>query len=256
MKLVFQSAMVLGALLLSTVLPESPHAMAVPLPPTQVSPQSGTQLTAFTATTLTWSYPAASAIKQVQLQVNPFQNDGASVNLILDANCCANGNFNLPAPPAWYGMLPDMTYTWKMRGSEATTSIDASSPTWGPWTEPGFTFRTPKSLTTDVSPLTPANGTSANTTPTLVWKSVNEALFYYEVQVSTDENFDTNPATAKASVYWNLVHGGVTNPPNSYTVPASSPLISGKTYFWRVRPRIQGDGTPTQWSNAFQLRVS
>ena len=253
MKSVLLSAAALAALLLSTVIPESQRAMAVPLPPKQEAPNSGTRLDTF-GTTLRWSYPAGSPTKQVQLQVAPFNNDGAAIDLILDA--ATVNSFNIPAPPDWFGMLPDITYTWKMRGSEATTPIDATSPSWGPWTEPGFTFRTPKVLTTDVFPLTPANGTSSNTTPTLVWKSVNEALFYYEVQVSTDDNFDTNPATAKASVYWNLVHGGVTNPPNSYAVPASSPLISGKTYYWRVRPRVQGDGTPMQWSNVFQFRAS
>ncbi len=253
MKFVLKSAILLGGLL-CTLIPESPAAMAVPLPPILGSPATGTRLETF-ATTLRWSYAPTSTIKQVQLQVAPFNNDGAAIDLILDANCCTGGRFEIPAPPDWYGMLPDMTYTWKMRGSEATTPIDASNLSWGPWTEPGFTFRTPKSLSTDVFPLTPPNGTSTNTTPTLVWKSVNDALFYYEVQVSTDENFDTNPATAKASVYWNLVHGGVTDPPNSYAIPAASPLTSGKTYYWRVRPRIQGDGAPMRWSNSFQVRV-
>lgn len=243
------------ALLLATVAfgaTERPQRVdAVPFPPTMTTPNNGTVLQTF-GTTLRWTYPTGSVTRQVHLQVVPFNNDGAAIDVILDAS---NPSFNLPAPPDWYGMLPDISYTWRLRGSEASTSIGVDDPSWGPWAPVPFTFRTPKVTSADAFPLTPANGTSSTTTPTLVWKVVNEVLFYFEVQLSADPNFNTDPATATASVYWNLVHGAVTNPPNSYTVPPSAPLQVGKTYYWRVRPRVQGDGTPLPWSPPFQFKA-
>ena len=48
-----------------------------------------------------------------------------------------------------------------------------------------------------------------------------------------------------------LRHGGATAPPRSYTVPSGFPLQPATTYHWRVRPRVQGDGTPVAWSEVF-----
>ncbi|MCX6020680.1 MAG: hypothetical protein NTZ05_02915, partial [Chloroflexi bacterium] len=60
--------------------------------------------------------------------------------------------------------------------------------------------------------------------------------FYYEVQLSQDSSFNVDPATATAAVYWNLIHGGQTDPLDSWTSPE---LERGQTYFWRVRQRLQ-----------------
>mgnify|MGYP003350094709 CR=1 FL=1 len=87
-------------------------------------------------------------------------------------------------------------------------------------------------------------------TPALQWSDPATADFYYEVQLSTDSQFRSDPATAVASVYTNLVHGGITFPVNTWTVPANAPLRSGTVYHWRMRPRVQGDGTPVAWSTA------
>jgi hypothetical protein len=105
-----------------------------------------------------------------------------------------------------------------------------------------------------MQPLTPVNGAVlADAGPaTLRWSHPSPAVFYYEVQVSGDSRFDPNPATATSFVWWNLIHGGVTNPPNSWQTPALEP---GKTYFWRVRPRIQGDGDPVAWSSTFTFQT-
>ena len=65
----------------------------------------------------------------------------------------------------------------------------------------------------------------------------------------------TNPATAIASVYWNLVHGGETNPLNSWTVPEGFGLNAQSTYYWRVRPRVQGDGTEVAWSTTWTFHT-
>ena len=56
-----------------------------------------------------------------------------------------------------------------------------------------------------------------------------------------------------ASVYWVLLHGGVSQPPMTYRVPDSFPLEPRTAYYWRVRPRIQGDGIPAAWSGLFRF---
>ena len=75
-------------------------------------------------------------------------------------------------------------------------------------------------------------------------------MFYYEIQVSTDHLFgQQGPVTA---VWHNLIHGGVTNPPNSWRTPD---LLPGTPYFWRVRPRVQGDGVPVSWSPVWSFKT-
>jgi hypothetical protein len=78
---------------------------------------------------------------------------------------------------------------------------------------------------------------SAN--PTISWKDSNVNNFYYEVQLSQDRTFNADPATATEAVYWNLVHGGESNPLNSWTVPSGFGLEKGQTYYARVRTRVQ-----------------
>lgn len=43
---------------------------------------------------------------------------------------------------------------------------------------------------------------------------------------------------------------GLTQPLNSWTTRALTP---GVTYYWRVRPRVQGDGTPVAWVAGMEL---
>jgi len=93
--------------------------------------------------------------------------------------------------------------------------------------------------------------TATSLNPTLTWSDGNPYIFYYEIQVSRDSLFDTNPNTAVASVFINLIHGGESRPFNSWVVPASYPLEQGCKYYWRVRPRVQGNGTPVNWPLAF-----
>ena len=59
-----------------------------------------------------------------------------------------------------------------------------------------------------------------------------------------------DPATATTFVWWNLIHGAVTSPLNSWQTP---PLAAGTTYFWRLRPRVQGDGTPVGWGPTWRF---
>ena len=64
---------------------------------------------------------------------------------------------------------------------------------------------------------------------------------------------NTDPETATDAVWHNLIHGGITSPPNSWQTPELEP---GAQYYWEVRPRVQGDGTPVDWSKTFEFRTS
>ncbi|MBM2826526.1 MAG: hypothetical protein HW403_590 [Dehalococcoidia bacterium] len=222
-------------------MPKVGASSTLPIPS---SPGNGSLLPTL-GPTLRWKVP--SGAKQVHLQVNPANNDGAGVNLIIGS---AAESFTIPAPPAWYGMLPGMSYSWRVRTSPSTTSIGSDHPSWSAWSET-WTFRMPPPRIDTVSLVSPVDGgVVSTTTPTVVWSNSDPSIFYYEVQLSKDSSFNTDPATATASVYWEMRHGGVTVPPNSYSVSTSSRLEPGATYYWRVRPRVQGDGTAIEWSRA------
>jgi membrane peptidoglycan carboxypeptidase len=125
-------------------------------------------------------------------------------------------------------------------------------PSWGVWSE-ARTFKTPAPSSATITAVSPPDGGSASGREvTVQWANSARNIFYYETQVSGDQTFNTDPATATSFVYHLLRHGGVSNPANSYTTP---PLETGRTYFWRVRPRVQGDGTPVAWSQTFSFRV-
>ena len=229
--------------------PDGVPRVAALAAPTLRAPARGLELPQM-ATTLQWTLPPGST--QVHLMVLPANNDGPGVNVIQDATA----TFVLLAPPTWYLLLPGMTYSWRVRATGKTTSVGESDLDWGAWSE-SWTFRTPAPDPAGVRPLSPVSGAPVATrTPTLQWASQDPALFYFEVQLSSDAGFDTDPATATAAVYQNLVHGGITSPPNSYTVPAAAALTAGATYSWRVRPRVQGDGRPTAWGPAASLTVA
>ena len=203
--------------------------------PTLTSPPNGATLSTM-GLTLQWSNPPGAT--QYHLQVIPFNNDGPGADLHLGS---PDTSFTLPPPPAWYGMLPDMTYTWKVRVSDAASFVALDDASWGPWAQ--RTFRTPTVSSSTISAVSPPNNSNVSTlTPTLQWSISRTDVFYYEVQVSADPNFGPN-----AFLYQELRHGGATNPSNSYSIPSSYPLRANTAYYWRVRPRVQGDGQPVEW---------
>lgn len=109
---------------------------------------------------------------------------------------------------------------------------------------------------TGITPLTPANGnTVTSKTPGLMFTNTNNSVFYYQVQLSKDASFNEDPATATAMVYSSLIHGGVSVPRRTYSVPTSAPLEDKTTYYWRVRPRVQGDGTQVEWTALFTFKT-
>lgn len=186
-------------------------------------------------------------IKQFQVQVIPFNNDGPGINLIIGAQELVQSGKFIVSPPEFgkgnYVMLPGMSYTWRIRTTSSTNpNIKEDDPSWSAWSKD--TFRTGNVSSETIKLLEPA-------TP-IRWENSNPNVFYYEVQVSEDPTFNTDPQTTTAAVYWNLVHGGVSNPPNSWTAPEGI-LKPGTTYHYRVRPRVQGNGTPVAWTPSSSL---
>lgn len=213
--------------------------------PTLTAPADGGALPGFS---VTLSWVNAPGTTQYQIQVVPANNDGPGANVVRNVET----NFTLPSPPLWYGLLPGMSYTWRVR-----TSTVSGTPAEGDWTAwSARSFRTPVVTSESISLVSPIQESKVGTlVPTLRWSNSNAAIFYYEVQVSEDPAFNTDPAAASAMVYWELRHGGITNPTNSYAIPQSFPLKAGTTYYWRVRPRVQGDGVPVEWSPIWIFRT-
>ncbi len=226
---------------------DTARVAALPAPALR-GPADNTTFQTMSTITLTWDLPASST--QYHLQVVPFNNDGPGINLIRDAA----STYTIEPPVLGHGpyvMLPGMTYTWHVRVTDKTSFAPEGDATWGPWSS-DFHFSTPPATTTTITPSEPPLGaTVPNLTPTLHWADTNSFMFYYEVQLSKDQTFTTDPATATASVYINLVHGGQSTPSNSWTVPSTYPLEPATRYFWRARPRVQGNGTPAGWAQPF-----
>ncbi|MCX6024399.1 MAG: S8 family serine peptidase, partial [Chloroflexi bacterium] len=237
----------------------TPTASPTPNPtgsaPALAGPADNAALTGLSAA-LAWQNPAGTV--QFQLQVTPANNDGPAINLIIGApDQVAAAKFDVAAPVFGqrpYIILPGMSYQWRVRTTTFAGPVSESSPQWGPWS-PAKRFRTPAPSASTLSPVSPADGaTAAAGQATVQWADSNPSAFYYEVQMSGDTRFDANPATATSFVYWNLVHGGVPTPPRSWRAPTGG-LPAASTVFWRVRPRVQGDGTEVAWGPTWSFKT-
>ena len=193
---------------------------------------------------LQWTQPPGTTWFQVQ--VIPFNEDGPGINLVIGDSAQVRAaqyqvlgpNFGSADPN--YVMLPDMTYLWRVRTSTVLTNPTEAD--WSAWAV--SSFKTPPASSSTITRVAPPFfGEVSTLTPTLTWANSNTAVFYYEVQVSKDFEFGPN-----AFLYSEYVHGGASTPANSYVVPEAFPLEAGEIYYWRVRPRIQGDGDPLPWS--------
>ena len=245
--------------------------------PSLEGPASGADLPSL-GTPLSWQLPSGAA--QYHLQVTPFDNDGPSINFVRSAAA----SYTIPTPVLGQGpyvMLPGMTYSWRIRATDKAAPTSQDDPTWGAWSDT-WTFTTPAPVSETVRFTSPVDGAtllstapaglrwndtdtaifyyevkvsrdpSFNTAPAgLRWNDTNTAIFYYEVKVSRDPSFNTGPATAISFVWQNTVHGGLTDPLNSWKTPT---LEANATYYWRVRPRVQGDGAPVAWSRTASFR--
>lgn len=189
-----------------------------------------------------FSFNRPSGTTQYQIRILPLNNDGPGINMIIgDPALVGAGTFTAQPPVMGQGnyvLLPGSTYTWQVRASTATGSITEADGSWGPWSDVR-TFRTPRPNAGTISLDAVGTGNvTTDTTPTLSWKDSNVNNFYYEIQLSGDPAFNQNPATAISFVYHNLIHGGVSNPLNSWTVPDGAALPKGR-FYWRVRQRVQ-----------------
>lgn len=214
------------------------------------SPGNGEQLPDI-GVNLSWTNPLGTI--QYQILVVPFNEDGPGINLIRNAET----SFTI-APPAFggadpnYVLLPDMSYVWRVN---TTTSArpPAEVRDWSP--SSARIFRTSGISSSTISPVSPRDGeTAGGVHPTLVWTNNDPRVFYYEIQVSRDPSFGLAVPHAGA-LYWELRHGGLTAPLNSYTIPPNYPLEPSITYHWRVRPRVQGDGEPVAWTPAASFQT-
>lgn len=186
---------------------------------------------------LTWQAPVGTAA--VHLQVAPLWQDGAGLNLVLtDPGVIAAGVYTLPLPSANgnYLLLMGATYQWRVRFSSRATASDSSATDWGAWL-PLRSFALPRPSGATVRMVAPTRNAGVRRNDLLVvWEDSNPADYYYEVQMSRDPEFGA--AGPWAPVFWNLVHGGMTNPPRSWRPPADLYLASA-VYYARVRPRLQ-----------------
>ncbi|MEK7217026.1 MAG: S8 family serine peptidase, partial [Chloroflexota bacterium] len=167
----------------------TPAATPTPLPagatPQTRLPACGVEITGL-GTALSWN--AAAGMTQFQVQVIPANNDGPAINLIRNA-----ATSYVIDPPVFgtgpYVMLPQITYSWRIRTTTATTGIDETSPLWGSWS-PMSTFKTRKASSDTITLTAPAEATTvAGLTPVLQWANTDNGIFYYEVQLSKDNNF-------------------------------------------------------------------
>lgn len=232
-----------------------PAAATVPAPPQVQGPAGGIVLPDL-APVLRWQQPAG--VTQFQVRVVPFNLDGPGINLIIGAPALVGqSQFQVAAPDLVartnFVMLPGMSYRWQVRVATAPRPLNEDAPEWSAWVQGDFITPPPSSST--ISAVSPQPGTGVNTlTPRLTWANSDPSIFYYEIQVSKDLTFTAEPERATAAVYWELVHGGVTTPVNSYAVPPAFPLEPDSGYYWRVRPRVQGDGAPVAWSASWTFR--
>jgi hypothetical protein len=244
------AALVVTAMLAVTATPIVAEEAGVPR---LLTPVTGTTLTSLGAT-LSWQNPPDAT--QFHVQVVPVKNDGPAVDLVIgDPAMVRSGSFVVDAPTQGFGpyvMLPDMSYGWRVRTTNSGSPLISGGPGWREWS-PTWTFKTAARTASGSGPLSPHDGVVVdNEIVGLTWRPPTADVFYMEVQLSTDPRFETELGKARAPVYWNLIHGGITGPANTWFTPL---LKRGTDYYWRVRPRVQGDGKPVDWSEAWRFKV-
>src|SRR5438552_12825427 len=82
----------------------APVSGAISAAPTLTGPENGALLPDF-GPTLSWGNPGGAT--QTHIQVLPANNDGPGIDVHVGCICIS---YNIPPPPQWYGLLPDMTY--------------------------------------------------------------------------------------------------------------------------------------------------
>ncbi|MBM2826467.1 MAG: hypothetical protein HW403_531, partial [Dehalococcoidia bacterium] len=149
-----------GTVVVTQAEPPPPEPTATPRPtatpdpglgqPHPLSPDNGATLGNFNPT-LSWALPPGAT--QYHLAVTPANGDGPGIRIIGNAA----SSFAIPSPPQWYGLLPDMGYTWMVRVTDAGASVGEDDPSWGQSSEPR-SFRTPKVTGDTIGAVSPAEG--------------------------------------------------------------------------------------------------
>jgi hypothetical protein len=122
----------------------------------------------------------------------------------------------------YFEFLPDTTYYWRIRTAPTyywNTSTPKAGTVDSPWTT-AFSFKTAGQQVATIN--SPARGaTDVSTTPTYTWSETKGAVLY-ELEVSTDPNFDTTVLS-------------VTSDKAFYQTSEDEALEYNTTYYWRVR---------------------
>ena len=219
------------------------------LTPVLLSPSNGTRLSNLGPIQLRWENPLGTT--QYHIQVIPANDDGPGIDLIIGDLAKVNSASYTVEPPVFgkgnYVMLPGMSYTWRVRTATVPLLPLGGDLLWSSWSET-WSFITPSPSSATISLVAPVEGSALSQSDTsLRWQNSASDIFYYEIQASKDAQFKTG-SQAVTSVWWNLVHGGVGSQLNSWRTPLLEP---NTIYYWRMRPRVQGDGTPVAWSTSW-----
>lgn len=196
--------------------------------------------------TLSWTNPADVTYYQIKITPTSTGEDVPQgideVSSVESSYTVKLPNFGALPPNANYFLLPDTTYTWQVRTTTANTAKDQLTESdWSSWSE--AKFRTGKVSSKGIKRIAPGHREDVKTrTPTLIWANENKHIFLYEIQIGRGKN---------AVLYHETVHGGLSQPLNSYTIPKNQPLEDDYFYFWRVRPKVGEGGTPVEWSETF-----
>ncbi len=139
-------------------------------------------------------------------------------------------------PSAYTANLPPNTLLyWRVRANGPCDN-NPSVKCPGPWSRVRH-FYSPNPPGAPVL-ISPANGEKVNSTkPTLDWSDTAPTLGYYEIQISTDQNFVPGTVLGRGQ-------GGRTAI-SQYTPEV--PLTSNTTFFWRARA-VNEQGQFSQWS--------
>ncbi len=216
----------------------APHTSGQSDAPVLLEPADGTVLQG-SGGKLRWQLPPGAT--QLHLQVTPANNDGPGINLIMNAG----SEYTISQPVMGEGnyvMLRGMTYTWRVRTTNASYAVSEKDPSWGGWGERKFKTAPPDSRT--ITKIVPTVNDLER--KRVCWEDADASNFYYDVQVSKDPDFGEGSKGAVAAVYANFVHGGMGDALNCWSLPAD--VEHFETYRVRVRQRVQGDGTPVPWS--------
>jgi hypothetical protein len=135
-------------------------------------------------------------------------------------------------PLGFFGSLADGTYYWKIRAVDGAGNASAWTTSWA--------FKRDNTIPPLPSLLSPGDGTTTTSTPTLDWSDVTDASgVTYELQVDNDADF-SSPGEGSLSA-------------SEYTLTAEQALPSG-TYYWRVRA-VDGAGNASTWTTAWSFTV-